>query len=396
VGLAKYLLRRLGAGLLAMLGVSVLVFLMLHVVPGDPVDHLAGGEATPDQRKKIEACMGLDQPMYVQFGTFLEHVVDGSLGHQCPDPKNKPTVAGKIGDVWMHTVWLAIGGMLVAIVLAIPLGVLAAVRRGTWVDTLAAIGGLAGVAVPMMLMAPVMLLVFFIDLGTMPGPTETGPAALVLPSVAIGVHLLGMLSRMTRASMVDVLDEDYVRTAKAKGLGRGTVLYKHAPAQRAPAGDHDRRPAVRLAAVGRDHRREGVRAAGVGPHALDRDLRAQLPAGAGLRARDRGHLRHRQPAGRPGLRPGRSEDPAGMSLRRGWGRLSLSGKLGAVMVAIFIVVGIVGPWLAPHSATRIDLDHQFLPPSSRALARHRSRRHRRAVAAAVGRRARRSSYRWWW
>jgi hypothetical protein len=84
VGLAKYLLRRLGAGLLAMLGVSVLVFLMLHVVPGDPVDHLAGGEATPDQRKKIEACMGLDQPMYVQFGTFLEHVVDGSLGHQCP------------------------------------------------------------------------------------------------------------------------------------------------------------------------------------------------------------------------------------------------------------------------------------------------------------------------
>jgi ABC-type dipeptide/oligopeptide/nickel transport system permease component len=228
VGLAKYLLRRLGAGLLAMLGVSVLVFLMLHVVPGDPVDHLAGGEATPDQRKKIEACMGLDQPMYVQFGTFLEHVVDGSLGHQCPDPKNKPTVAGKIGDVWMHTVWLAIGGMLVAIVLAIPLGVLAAVRRGTWVDTLAAIGGLAGVAVPMMLMAPVMLLVFFIDLGTMPGPTETGPAALVLPSVAIGVHLLGMLSRMTRASMVDVLDEDYVRTAKAKGLGRGTVLYKHA------------------------------------------------------------------------------------------------------------------------------------------------------------------------
>jgi ABC-type dipeptide/oligopeptide/nickel transport system permease component len=125
VGLAKYLLRRLGAGLLAMLGVSVLVFLMLHAVPGDPVDHLAGGEATPDQRKKIEACMGLDQPMYVQFGTFLEHVVDGSLGHQCPDPKNKPTVAGKIGDVWMHTVWLAIGGMLVAIVLAIPLGVLA-------------------------------------------------------------------------------------------------------------------------------------------------------------------------------------------------------------------------------------------------------------------------------
>ena len=228
MSLGPFLLRRLGAGVLAMLGVSVLVFLLLHLVPGDPVDHLAGGEATPDQRKKIEACMGLDQSMPTQFGAFLGHVADGSLGQQCPDPKNKPTVAARLGEVMPYTLRLAVGGMLVAIVLAIPLGILAAVKRGTWIDTLAAIGGLAGVAVPMMLFAPVMLLVFFIDLGSMPGPTETGPAAIVLPSIAIGVHLLGMLSRMTRASMIDVLDEDYVRTARAKGLPTSAVLGKHA------------------------------------------------------------------------------------------------------------------------------------------------------------------------
>ena len=152
----SFILRRLGAGLLAMLGVSVLVFLLLHLVPGDPVDHLAGGEATPDQRKKIEQCMGLDQSMPAQFAAFLGHVVDGSLGKQCPDPASKPTVAGRIGAVLPYTLRLACGGMLVAIILAIPLGIVAAVRRGTWIDVLAAVGGLAGVAVPMMLMAPVM------------------------------------------------------------------------------------------------------------------------------------------------------------------------------------------------------------------------------------------------
>ncbi|MEZ4364734.1 MAG: ABC transporter permease [Kofleriaceae bacterium] len=228
MAIVPFLLRRLGAGLLAMLGVSVLVFLLLHLVPGDPVDHLAGGEATADQRRKIEQCMGLDQSLPAQFVDFLGGIVDGTLGHQCPNPANQPTVAARLGAVMPHTMWLALSGMLVAIFLALPLGVLAAVRRGTWIDTATAIGSLAGVAVPMMLMAPVMLLVFFIDLGAMPGPTEVGPAAIVLPAVAIGVHLMAMLSRMTRASMVEVLDEDYVRTARAKGLPRRTVLFKHA------------------------------------------------------------------------------------------------------------------------------------------------------------------------
>jgi ABC-type dipeptide/oligopeptide/nickel transport system permease component len=148
VGLAKYLLRRLGAGLLAMLGVSVLVFLFLHAVPGDPVDHLAGGEATVEQRKAIEECMGLDQSMPTQFVTFLGHVVDGSLGHQCPNPRQRPTVADRIFTVLPYTVRLALVGMALAFVLALPLGILAAVRRGTWVDTLATVTSLSGIAIP--------------------------------------------------------------------------------------------------------------------------------------------------------------------------------------------------------------------------------------------------------
>lgn len=223
-----------------MLGVSVLVFLFLHLIPGDPVDHLAGGEATAEQREKLADCMGLretrlsdptqhaDISMVRQFGTFLGHVVDGSLGHQCPDPKGKPTVMGRILEVFPYTVQLALAGMLIAMVLALPIGILAAVKRGTWIDTAATVFSLSGLAVPIMLMAPLMLVIFFVRWGVLPGPTEVGLAALILPATASGTHMMAMLARMTRSSMVEVLGEDYVRTARAKGLDQRAVLGKHA------------------------------------------------------------------------------------------------------------------------------------------------------------------------
>ncbi|MBA3540095.1 MAG: ABC transporter permease, partial [Deltaproteobacteria bacterium] len=217
MSIGSFLLRRLGSGVLAILGVSVLVFAFLHLVPGDPVDHLAGGEATPDQRKKIEQCMGLDKSLPEQFVGFLGHVFDGSLGHQCPDAKGRPTVAARIAEVFPHTVLLAFAGMALALLMALPLGVLAAVRRGSWIDTLATLTALSGIAVPTMMFAPVLLLIFFVELGWFAGPTEVGFGALALPAFAVGTHLMAMLARMTRSSMVEVLGEDYVRTARAKG-----------------------------------------------------------------------------------------------------------------------------------------------------------------------------------
>jgi ABC-type dipeptide/oligopeptide/nickel transport system permease component len=227
VSIGSFLLRRLGSGALAILGVSILVFAFLHMVPGDPVDHLAGGEATPAQRAKIEQCMGLDKPLVEQFFAFLGNVIDGSLGHQCPDPAGKPTVAARIAEVFPHTMWLAIAGMAVAIVLALPLGMVAALRRGTWIDTLATTTSLSMVALPQMMFAPLLVFWFFVVLGWFPGPTELGPMALVLPAIAVGTHLMAMLARMTRSSVVDVLGEDYVRTARAKGLSEGRVVFRH-------------------------------------------------------------------------------------------------------------------------------------------------------------------------
>jgi peptide/nickel transport system permease protein len=228
VSIGWFLVRRLGLGALAILGVSILVFGFLHIVPGDPVDHLAGGEATPEQRQKIEHCMELDKPLYAQFISFLGHIADGTLGHACPDPRGKPTNAQRIFEALPHTVVLAVAGMLVAVVLALPLGVIAAIRRGTWVDTLATITSLSIIGLPMMLFAPLLLLVFFIWLGWLPGPFETGAKALILPSVAVGLHLMAMLARMTRTSMIETLGEDYVRTARAKGLPEHRVLIGHA------------------------------------------------------------------------------------------------------------------------------------------------------------------------
>jgi peptide/nickel transport system permease protein len=228
VSIGPFLLRRFASGLVAIAGVCVLVFAFLHLVPGDPIDHLAGGEATPEQRAKLEACLGLDQPAGQQLLAFLGHVADGTLGHQCPDPEDRPTVAARIWSVMPHTIALALAGMLVAVVLALPLGVLAAVRRGTWVDTVATIASLSGIAVPMMLLGSLLVLVFFAELRWLPGPTETGPLALVLPAIAVGTHLMAMLSRMTRSSMIEVLGEDYVRTARAKGVPERRVLFVHA------------------------------------------------------------------------------------------------------------------------------------------------------------------------
>ncbi|MEO8552066.1 MAG: ABC transporter permease [Kofleriaceae bacterium] len=228
MNLAAFLVRRLASGALAIGGVIVLVFAFLHLVPGDPIDHLAGGEATPEQRAALEQRLGLDQPAGIQLVGFLGHVADGTLGHQCPDPAHKPSVAARIFLVMPHTLLLALAGLLVAIVLALPLGVLAAVRRGTWIDTAATVTALSGIAIPMMLFASVLVLVFFAELGWFPGPTETGAASLVLPALAVGTHLMAILSRMTRASMLDVLDEDYVRTARAKGLTESRVVFRHA------------------------------------------------------------------------------------------------------------------------------------------------------------------------
>ncbi|MSP61975.1 MAG: ABC transporter permease [Myxococcales bacterium] len=225
-----FLLRRLGTSLLAVVGVSVLVFLLVHLIPGDPVDNMLGEGADPRDKAALRACMDLDQTLPVQFARFAGHVADGTLGVTCHDPLHPRTVASLIGEALPETVALAAAAMLVALLLAIPLGVAAALRPGTGLDAAATAFSLAGISMPSMWLGPLLLVIFYIHLRWLPGPADDAPglAGLVLPAVMLGTHLMAMLARMTRSSLLEVVGEDYIRTARAKGLGEGVVITKHA------------------------------------------------------------------------------------------------------------------------------------------------------------------------
>jgi peptide/nickel transport system permease protein len=223
---SPYLRRRVVSSLLAVMGVSVMVFLLVHLIPGDPVDNLLGERADPADKAEMRACMDLDQPLTVQFGRFLKSVGDGTLGVTCPDKKR--TVASLIREAYPSTVALAIAAMVVALFLALPLGVMAALRPRSALDFGATAISLAGISMPAMWLGPLLLAVFYVSLHWFPGPADQGGlASLVLPAIMLGTHLMAMLARMTRSSLLDVLGEDYVRTARAKGLSAGAVVLKH-------------------------------------------------------------------------------------------------------------------------------------------------------------------------
>jgi peptide/nickel transport system permease protein len=223
----SFLRRRLLSSLSAVFGVSVLVFLLVHLIPGDPIDNLLGERADPIDKAEMQRCMDLDQPLIIQFGRFLENVGDGTLGHTCPDRRR--TVASLIAEALPSTIALAMAAMVVALVLALPLGIVAALRPRSALDATATVISLTGISMPAMWLGPLLLAIFYVGLQWLPGPADqAGLVGLVLPAFMLGTHLMAMLARMTRSSLLEVLGEDYVRTARAKGLSSTAVVLRHA------------------------------------------------------------------------------------------------------------------------------------------------------------------------
>ena len=226
--LRRYLVRRLFSSLISVVGVVVLTFVLLHLIPGDPVDNLLGEDARPQDKIELRRCMDLDQTMPVQFGRFVKSIFDGTLGYSCPD--RKLTVAQRSKKALPPTITLAVSAMAVALCLALPLGILAALKAKTrWDGALTAVA-LLGISMPSMWLGPMLLYLFYVLLPWFPGPGEEAGSlrGLVLPAVMLGTHLMAMLARMTRSSLLDTLSEDYVRTARAKGLPAWKVVLKHA------------------------------------------------------------------------------------------------------------------------------------------------------------------------
>lgn len=228
-----YVVRRLLATIPVMGVVAVFVFSLLYLTPGDPAVVIAGDNATLDDIVRIRAKLGLDEPFLVRFGTWLWAVLQGDLGISIFT--NLP-VTRLIGQRIEATVALTVSTMIVSVVLAVPLGVIAAWKAGTWIDRTVMGFAVLGFSTPIFVLA--YLLIFSVSLGLELLPVQ-GYASfreglwpflerLILPSFALGVTFMALIARITRASMLEVLSQDYIRTAQAKGLATRDVLVGHA------------------------------------------------------------------------------------------------------------------------------------------------------------------------
>jgi peptide/nickel transport system permease protein len=219
------LLSRVGAALVVIFGVCTLVFLLIHLVPGDPVEAMLGERAQASDRAALRAALGLDLPLWEQYRRYLAGLLRLDLGQSFLDQR---PVAAILAERLPATLRLAAAALAIAILIALPLGVLAARFRGSAVDSAAMTLSLLGVSVPNFWLGPLLILVFSLWLGWTPVSGADQPASIILPAITLGTAMAAILARMVRASMLEVLGEDYVRTARAKGLGEAAVLWRHA------------------------------------------------------------------------------------------------------------------------------------------------------------------------
>ncbi|HTZ36445.1 MAG TPA: ABC transporter permease [Stellaceae bacterium] len=228
-----YIVRRVVATIPVMAVVALFVFALLHLSPGDPAAIIAGDNATDADIAHIRIALGLDQPLYIQFGSWIWHLLHGDLGISIFT--NLP-VSALIEQRLGPTVALTIATLIVSIVAAIPLGVLAAWKAGTWIDRLVMLFAVLGFSVPIFVLAYILIYVFAIATNWLPVQGYVSPADglrpflshLVMPSLALGMVFTALIARITRASMLEVLAQDYIRTAHAKGLPNERVLMRHA------------------------------------------------------------------------------------------------------------------------------------------------------------------------
>jgi peptide/nickel transport system permease protein len=221
----RYLLRRLLLTIPVLLGVATLVFALIHLIPGDPAQAILGEGATQEEVAQLRARLGLDRPLVVQYGVFLRSVAHGDLGVSL---RNGQPVTSQILLRMPATAELAIAAMAVAVLFALPLGIIAAVWRGTAVDYGAMTLSLVGISIPNFWLGPLMAIIFSVRLGWLPVGGRGTAAHLVLPAVTLGAALAAILARMTRASLLEELGEPYVLAARAKGVSRVRAVLHHA------------------------------------------------------------------------------------------------------------------------------------------------------------------------
>jgi len=220
----SFLISRLLSALFVIFGVSCLVFFLIHLVPGDPVEVMLGESSQPADREALRIALGLDQPILVQLMNYFNGLLHFDLGESL---HSKRPIVDMLMERIPATATLAAAGLLVAVIIAFPLGIMAAMKKDTAWDSGAMFFSLFGISIPNFWMGPLLILFFSLWLGWLPVSGQSGIASLVLPALTLGTALAAILARMIRATLLETMGEDYIRTARAKGLSERAVIMNH-------------------------------------------------------------------------------------------------------------------------------------------------------------------------
>lgn len=223
--MTHYILNRIISAIIVIFGISILSFFLIHLIPGDPVKIMLGLNASPEQVAKLTHHLGLDKPLLVQYLQYINNVFHGDFGTSL---KTGRPVLTEILDRFPETIKLAATGMVFAVIIGIALGILAAKYKDTIIDTFCTGLATLGVSIPSFWLGILLILVFSVKLSWFPIADGTGFRSLILPAITLGVVMSTMISRLTRNGMVEVLSNDFIRTARSKGLEERHILFRHA------------------------------------------------------------------------------------------------------------------------------------------------------------------------
>ncbi|KPU27569.1 peptide ABC transporter [Caloranaerobacter sp. TR13] len=221
----KYILRRLLLLIPVILGVTFIVFSIMYLTPGDPAQIILGESAPPEKVAQLREEMGLNDPFIIQYFRFVKNGLKGDFGRSY---STRRPVFSEIFARFPATLKLTIAGVLVAIIIGIPVGIISATKQYSLFDNVSMIGALLGVSMPNFWFGLMLVLVFSVMLGWFPSGGDNGLASLVLPAITLGTSAAALITRMTRSSMLEVIRQDYIRTARAKGVLEKKVINKHA------------------------------------------------------------------------------------------------------------------------------------------------------------------------
>jgi peptide/nickel transport system permease protein len=220
-----FIIQRIISAFLVTLAVAVVVFLLIHLIPGDPVDVMLGESATLADTQAMRSSLGLDKPIMVQLVDYFAGIAQFDFGQSL---YSRQPISELLAERIPATVQLTIAALLTALILAVPIGISAAVYKGRVLDRLSMLLAMTGLSVPNFLLGPLLVLFFSLWLGWLPVSGNEGPLHLVLPALTLGLSMSAILARMIRSSVLETLGEDYIRTAWAKGVAPFDIIWKHA------------------------------------------------------------------------------------------------------------------------------------------------------------------------